>query len=64
MGEKEGTIYIFKTHPRSNRAAPPYPVQKLRQQSSYCTPTPCIILGGETAADVKGGFFGFAYNIQ
>ena len=54
--------YIFlKTHPHPKEDAPPSclrtkPCQKLRQQSSYCTPTPCIIIGGGTAADVKGGF--------
>jgi hypothetical protein len=58
MEEKEGTICIFKTHPRSNRAAPhPVYAQKIRQQSSYRTPHPCIILGGELLLMSKGDFW-------
>lgn len=54
--------YIFLKPTPGQTGLHPRPVyaqktcQKLRQQSSYCTPTPCIILGGGTAADVKGGF--------
>jgi hypothetical protein len=61
-GRRREPIYIFKTHPHQKEDAPPSCLrtktcQEIRQQSSYRTPTPCIMLGGELLLMSKGDFW-------
>ena len=61
-GEGGNHIYFLKPTPAQKRMHPlsclrTKTCQKPRQQSSYRTPTPCIIIGGELLLMSKGDFW-------